>query len=623
MPAGHTVNIIIDKEAVVVDDNAPLLIGWTFDDISAFDGWGIYTNGAGSIAESVEDGALQLITTSGGMVYETRLDFMNIPFEIGTDYVISFKAKADIDGKGIHMQLGELLASDPWFTDFKPGQVDDFYLTTEWADYSFSFTMPINNQKGGILFEMGNMADSENIDATIWIDDLEIRGGSGEDNPPAILGVDDVTVVSGKAFDTREGVTVTDFVDGDLFDSLHVYGDSVNGYVPGVYTASYYSRDTGGNRVIVNRVITVVEDVEAPVLTGTENSVVPLDSDFNPMSGVMAMDNGDGDVTGSVVVTGEVDVTVAGEYTLTYTVKDSAGNSISVDRLITITDMVFLPTDLIINGSFDSVVWGSWMADWNSTAATVAYTDGAIVVDITDVGSENWNIQVFQEGMTFVNGTQYKVTFDAMSTVARDINAKLISASATEFGEMFSLTTEMVTYSYTFTFTDEDNLGKIDFELGGAQGGILVSVPSVVTIDNVMVEEFDGTAVVADSNQILNGDFGVSFHIGSHKRDGKATFLIFPWCVELLQNFRIDKYLFEVFGARIVFNVGSVHNKQTDGQANLRGSQTNSTAIVHGFKHVLQQSVESFVLWRDVFSFFAEYGHSVGVNGQYHEIFCR
>jgi len=75
--------------------------------------------------------------------------------------------------------------------------------------------------------------------------------------------------------------------------------------------------------------------------------------------------------------------------------------------------------------------------------------------------------------------------FDAMSTVDRDINLKMIGV--VEYTEMISLTSTMTTYSFTFTYLDDDALNKIDFELGGAMNGIVVSAASVVTIDNVII----------------------------------------------------------------------------------------------------------------------------------------
>jgi hypothetical protein len=147
---------------------------------------------------------------------------------------------------------------------------------------------------------------------------------------------------------------------------------------------------------------------------------------------------------------------------------------------------VIADTNQVVNGTLDQAVdWGVWMADWNSTAATTSVVDGAMVLDITDVGAENWNIQLFQEGIELVKGITYTIEFDAMSTVDRDINLKMITG--TEYTEMISLTSTMTTYTFTFTYTENDGLGKLDFELGGAMNGILVSVPSVVTIDNVII----------------------------------------------------------------------------------------------------------------------------------------
>ena len=165
----------------------------------------------------------------------------------------------------------------------------------------------------------------------------------------------------------------------------------------------------------------------------------------------------------------------------------------------------FVPTDIVQNGTFDFPGWGIWMADWNSTDAAVTFDGSVVELDIADVGAENWNIQLFQEGLSLVKDQQYIVSFDAMSTVARDINLKVIGA--TEYVSNISLTTTMDPYTYIFTYTDDSAMVKLDFELGGAQNGITVSVPSVVTFDNVMVEEYDGTAVVAETNMVMNSEF--------------------------------------------------------------------------------------------------------------------
>ena len=170
---------------------------WTWDDDSDLDGWGIYTAGGGELTPTVEDGALKMVTKSGGQRFETRYDFMGLPLEQGYAYTMTFKMKSDIDGKKVHINFGELLPSDPWFTAFKAEGIDVITLSTEWQTFEISFMMELDNQNGGPLFEMGNMEGSEGLDATIWVDDFVIKGGSGEDTiDPTISGADNVLKIT-------------------------------------------------------------------------------------------------------------------------------------------------------------------------------------------------------------------------------------------------------------------------------------------------------------------------------------------------------------------------------------------------------------------------------------------
>ena len=182
--------------------------------------------------------------------------------------------------------------------------------------------------------------------------------------------------------------------------------------------------------------------------------------------------------------------------------------------------------DVLMNGEFDETGWSQWMADWNSTSATVDFTGGNIMVDVADVGTENWNIQVFQEWFELTQDQQYRVTFEAMSSVDRDINAKVIAADGTEYVCNVSLTDTMTEYTCDFTFAVATQNAKLDFELGGAQNGIAVAAPSVVTFDNLALEQFDGTAVVADTNVIFNGTLDQLYKWGAWTGEGAtATFM--------------------------------------------------------------------------------------------------
>jgi LPXTG-motif cell wall-anchored protein len=74
----------------------------------------------------------------------------------------------------------------------------------------------------------------------------------------------------------------------------------------------------------------------APVLTVPEDSRVALNAEFDALEGVSATDNVNGDLTAAIEVTGSVDTTMAGEYSLTYSVQDARGNVTSVERAVTV-----------------------------------------------------------------------------------------------------------------------------------------------------------------------------------------------------------------------------------------------------------------------------------------------
>ena len=76
----------------------------------------------------------------------------------------------------------------------------------------------------------------------------------------------------------------------------------------------------------------------APVISGANNITINLGDKFNALSGVTATDKEDGDLTSAIKVEGTVDTSKAGEYTLTYSVKDSSGKETIVTRVVTVFD---------------------------------------------------------------------------------------------------------------------------------------------------------------------------------------------------------------------------------------------------------------------------------------------
>ncbi|MBW3093721.1 DUF5011 domain-containing protein [Bifidobacterium sp. 82T10] len=158
---------------------------------------------------------------------------------------------------------------------------------------------------------------------------------------PVIAGAADVTIDQNAKFDPLSGVTAKDETDGDLTKGIKVEG-TVDTAKPGEYKLTYTVADKAGNTATVTRVVTVKAksepkpDTTKPVIAGAADVTIDQNAKFDPLSGVTAKDETDGDLTKSIKVEGTVDTVKAGTYTLTYTVSDKAGNTATVTRAVTV-----------------------------------------------------------------------------------------------------------------------------------------------------------------------------------------------------------------------------------------------------------------------------------------------
>lgn len=134
-----------------------------------------------------------------------------------------------------------------------------------------------------------------------------------------------MTVEKGAPFEDP-GFTATDDCDGDITNRV-----TITELEDGI---SYSVADSYGNVTTTFRQINYV-DTLAPVLTlsGEGEMTIKAGQSYTD-PGVTAMDQGDGDLTGSVSVEGSVDIYHAGDYSLCYTVTDDAGNTATATRTV-------------------------------------------------------------------------------------------------------------------------------------------------------------------------------------------------------------------------------------------------------------------------------------------------
>jgi hypothetical protein len=137
-----------------------------------------------------------------------------------------------------------------------------------------------------------------------------------------------VTVAFGGTYD-EQGATAADEEDGDISATVVVAGDTVDTNTAGTYTVTYDVTDSGGSAADqLTRVVTVAAN-SAPVITLTGSATVNLTvGNAYADAGATATDAEDGDITASIVVGGlPINTGVAGTYTVTYNVTDSAGSA--------------------------------------------------------------------------------------------------------------------------------------------------------------------------------------------------------------------------------------------------------------------------------------------------------
>lgn len=171
-------------------------------------------------------------------------------------------------------------------------------------------------------------------------------------NPPAddaeILGADDITIYSNDTFDPLAGVTGKDSNGSSLTVSVvfnnvdltkpakDVLSQTAEGFADGYYAVVYEVTGANGYAVRVTRRVTVLPALVDAVFTGVEDVSLAVNQVFDPMTGVTATDYNGTDLTSQITLEGTVDITVAGEYILTYRVTGGNNNEVVLTRVITV-----------------------------------------------------------------------------------------------------------------------------------------------------------------------------------------------------------------------------------------------------------------------------------------------
>ncbi len=190
-----------------------------------------------------------------------------------------------------------------------------------------------------------------------WIRDSEVIAMLDKANEDKVApemklkGSNPMIIKAGSGDYVEPGATAMDNVDGDLSMHIEISGN-VKTTAIDTYIVTYRVSDVAGNVTTKTRTVIVTDD-EPPVveLIGDETIRLITGDRFRD-PGARAYDSREGDISSRVVATGTVNTSRPGTYTLTYVVKDAAGNSsVPKKRTVIVAGDEVPPEITLIGGS--------------------------------------------------------------------------------------------------------------------------------------------------------------------------------------------------------------------------------------------------------------------------------
>ncbi len=177
-----------------------------------------------------------------------------------------------------------------------------------------------------------------------------------------------------------------------------VTSDAPDTFPAGATVVTFSARDSAGNTSSCSTMVTVV-DREPPVITLKAGSSAEVECrGIYEDPGVSATDNCDGDLSGSVTVSGSVDLTAPGDYQLSYAVADGSGNNAAgVKRTVAVRDTTAPVITLTVD---DDQVVGCAGQQYSTGAELSEACDSTAAIVMVD------NVDLSAPG-------DYTVTYDA------------------------------------------------------------------------------------------------------------------------------------------------------------------------------------------------------------------
>ncbi len=171
---------------------------------------------------------------------------------------------------------------------------------------------------------------------------------------------------------------------------------------------------------------------DAPVFSGEEVVTIGVNNPFDFKSFVNATDTEDGDITDSIIATGDVDSSRHGVYNVGYTVTDSDGNTSEFSQVVVVTDGYYYIEDNYIVHKKDYTI--SYLDVILNKSVIIEQSEFALYT-IDGVRVDDSLIEIDYNDYTNARG-EYTVFFSVSDTSILDVD---IPVNITVTGELNKL----------------------------------------------------------------------------------------------------------------------------------------------------------------------------------------
>ncbi|WP_416147472.1 carbohydrate binding domain-containing protein [Salipaludibacillus sp. HK11] len=478
------------------DSDDPEIEG--IEGIQYSDYWTYSQAGGASANLAVNDGVMDVQIDSGGNV-EHGVQLLQAPIHLieGARYKASFKAKAETE-RPLKVKIGA--DGDRSWVDY--ADQDPITIIDSWEDYQFEFTMDhATDLKARYEFNMGQN------DSSISFDDVrleKIADPEAVDPSETVRGplptgnyiyngtFDQGTDRMGYwEFNTDETADATKYIGSAVnerrFDALITNGgNNVNSVQ---LTQSGFSLENGREHQLTFDASSETERDIQVAFTNSNSEVVHEETiKLTPTTDEYTVDF---NMNGLTDNNSELQFNIGGNE-----------NDVYIDNVfLKKLPLEQMEGNLVKNGIFDGLA--NWRAEaFNPGKANFDVNEeGQAKAAISDIGTADWNIQLFQNGIEMEQDATYEVSFDAKSTVDRPLRVQIQHNGEEDdnwtgyFDQTASLTDSLETFTYTFEMTELSDPGaKFGFALGKDADGLTPGEGHDVFIDNVLVKKIDAEA---------------------------------------------------------------------------------------------------------------------------------